>query len=67
MIPELSVRKPMTMTHWKSTRQKQITRCHAAAGDAAMPADSGFFFDYGYAYFWAYFFVSSHAERKADG
>lgn len=57
----------MTMTHWKNTWQKQLACCHAAAGDAAMPANGGFFLDYEYAYFWAYFFVSSHAERKADG
>ncbi len=53
------------MTHWKNARQKPIHHC-PDAGRCVLPAEGGFFFDYEYAYFWAYFFVSSHAERRVD-
>lgn len=33
--------------------------CHALAAD-------GGYFSCEYAYFWAYFFVSSHAERRVE-
>lgn len=42
-------------------RKRQAT---PAATAARSMADAGFFFYGGYAYFWAYFFVSPHAERR---
>jgi len=37
-----------------------------AATAAWSMADAGFFFYGEYAYFWAYFFVSPHAERRVS-
>lgn len=50
---------PMNCRQTKTDRRPDAARC-------ALPADSGFYFDREYAYFGAYFFVSSHAERRVD-
>lgn len=48
------------MDHWKDCQLREIDPCRSARR-CALAADGGYFY-YEYAYFWAYFFVSSHAE-----
>ncbi len=45
----------------RDTRKLQTTPATAGCWSAA---DAGFYFYSEYAYFWAYFFVSPHAERR---
>ncbi len=52
------------MDHWKDCQLKEIDHCRSAMR-CALVADSGYFC-YEYAYFGAYFFVSSHAERGVE-
>ncbi len=53
------------MTHLINCQQEHKDRRHEVAR-RALPAAGGFFFGYEYAYFGAYFFVSSRAERRAE-
>lgn len=52
------------MTETACWQPKQQTARTRAACEAA-PAAGGYFYSGEYAYFWAYFFVASHADRRA--
>lgn len=52
------------MTHLTNCQPKRADRRHAVL--ERLPATDGGYFYCGYAYFGAYFFVSSHAERRVD-
>lgn len=45
--------------------QQKRTDGHRSTMRRALAADGGFF-HCGYAYFWAYFFISPHAERRVE-
>lgn len=50
------------MNHWKNRQPNETQHCPRAMCHA-MAADGGYFYCE-YAYSWAYFFVSPHAERR---